>query len=211
FGERQLHRLLSVPLRGPDSLKIEAGYASDGGHVGVAVRRPGPQLDRVATRVKAVQPDLQFGCQWRRGHANSELDGRLVWWAVKEPGLASDNNETAARSGRSGNHRSQIEIRSTMFRVTFRRRRSYSRVVRGSAWPARCCTSSSGTFCSSRSVTVATRNEWGENCPGSPADFSRRFIIRQMSIPLIALVVSCLVRRIAVRNRGPSVIPAAAM
>jgi len=27
----------------------------------------------------------------------------------------------------------QIEIRSTMFRVTFRRRRSYSRVVRGSA------------------------------------------------------------------------------
>lgn len=33
---------------------------------------------------------------------------------------------------------SQIEILSTMFRVTRRRRRSYSRVVRGSAWPARC-------------------------------------------------------------------------
>ena len=60
----------------------------------------------------------------------------------------------------------------------------------------------SGTFCSSRSVTVATRNEWGENCPGSPAALSRRFIIRQMSMPLIALVVSCFVRRNAGAEEG---------
>ena len=32
----------------------------------------------------------------------------------------------------------QTEIRSTMFRVTRRCRRSYRRVVRGSEWPARC-------------------------------------------------------------------------
>ena len=38
-------------------------------------------------------------------------------------------------------------------------------------------------------MTVATRNECGENCPGSPAALSRRFIIRQMSMPLIALAV----------------------
>ena len=73
---------------------------------------------------------------------------------------------------------------------------------RGSACPARCCTSSKGTFCSRRSVTVATRKEWGENWPGSPAALSRRFIMRQMSIPLIALAVSFLVRRNAGAEEG---------
>jgi hypothetical protein len=38
----------------------------------------------------------------------------------------------------------QIEIRSTMLRVIFLSRRSYSLVVRGSAWPARRWTSSKG-------------------------------------------------------------------
>ena len=42
-------------------------------------------------------------------------------------------------------------------------RRPYSRVVRGSACPARYCTSSNGTPCSNRSVIVVTRNEWGDS------------------------------------------------
>ena len=68
-----------------------------------------------------------------------------------------------------------------------------------------------GTFCSKRSVTVVTRNECGEKCPGKPALFSRRFIIRQMSIPVIAFLVSVFVLRYAVRKRRPSVIWAASM
>ena len=35
--------------------------------------------------------------------------------------------------------------------------------MRGSAWPARCCTSSSETPCSSRSVMTVTRKECGES------------------------------------------------
>src|SRR5512135_2419674 len=58
------------------------------------------------------------------------------------------------------------------------------RVVRGSEWPARYCTSSNGTFCSSRSVTVVTRNECGEKCPGSPALFSRR-ILPQVPLQIV--------------------------
>ena len=54
-----------------------------------------------------------------------------------------------------------------------------------------------------------TRNECGENCPGSPAALSRRFIIRQTSIPVMAFLVKVFVFRFAVRKRGPSVIPAA--
>ena len=41
-----------------------------------------------------------------------------------------------------------------------------------------CSNGARGTFCSSRSVTVATWNEWGENSPGNPAAWSRRFILR---------------------------------
>jgi hypothetical protein len=84
-------------------------------------------------------------------------------------------------------------------------------VVRGSEWPARYCTSSSGTFCSSRSVTVVTRKECGEKWPGNPAALSRRFIIRQMSMPLIAFFVSVFVLRYAVRKRRPSLISAASI
>src|SRR5512135_2087931 len=85
------------------------------------------------------------------------------------------------------------------------------RVVRGSECPARYCTSSSGTFCSRRSVTVVTRNECGEKWPGNPAAFSRRFIMRQMSIAVIAFLVSAFVLRYAVRKRRPSPIWAASI
>src|SRR5262249_20437856 len=51
----------------------------------------------------------------------------------------------------------------------------------------------------------------GENWSGRLAALSRRFIMRQMSMPLIALVVGYPVRRKDVRNRGPSLIPAASM
>ncbi len=50
---------------------------------------------------------------------------------------------------------------------------------------------------------MVTRNECGEKWVGSPAAFRRRFIIRQMSIPVMAFEVSVFVFRFAVRKRGP--------
>jgi hypothetical protein len=58
-------------------------------------------------------------------------------------------------------------------------------------------------------VTVVTRNEWGEKWVDRPAALSRRFIIRQMSMPVMAFFVRVVVFRFAVRKMGPSVMPAA--
>jgi len=58
-----------------------------------------------------------------------------------------------------------------MFRVTFFCRRSYNPVVRGSACPARYCTSSSGTPWLSRSVIAVTRKLCGDSRDGSLASF----------------------------------------
>ena len=54
---------------------------------------------------------------------------------------------------------------------------------------------------------VATRNECGERCDGKHAAFSRRFSMRQMSSPLMAVSVSDLVLSRAVRKVGRSLRP----
>ena len=76
-----------------------------------------------------------------------------------------------------------------MLRVTRRCLRSYKRVVRGSACPARYCTSASGTPCSSKSVIVVTRNEWGDNRIDKPTSFNRRLTIRAMSSAVMPFCV----------------------
>ncbi len=58
---------------------------------------------------------------------------------------------------------------------------------------------------------VVTRKEWGEKSVEIPAALSRRFIMRQMSMPVIGFPVSVFVLPTAVRKRGPSVMPAAWM
>lgn len=65
------------------------------------------------------------------------------------------------------------------------------RVVRGSACPARFCTSSKATPCFSSSVMVVTRKECGERCSDSPAARMRRLSIRYMSFSVIPVCVSC--------------------
>ena len=52
----------------------------------------------------------------------------------------------------------------------------------GTAWPARCWTSSSGTPWQSRSVMTAPRNEGGERSEGREASRRQRFPMRAMSL-----------------------------
>jgi hypothetical protein len=55
-------------------------------------------------------------------------------------------------------------------------------------------------LCSSKSVMVVTRNEWGGKSVKRLAPLSRRFIMWQMSMPVIGCSVSVLVLPAAVRK-----------
>jgi hypothetical protein len=52
-------------------------------------------------------------------------------------------------------------------------------------------------LCVKRSVTAVTRNEWGDSASGRPASFGRHLTISLIVVVVHALLLSCVLRRIA--------------